>query len=442
MKRKPIAIVLAALLLLSVFNAGARDTLAETAQDDTKGVLTVFECDFETDPIVGGWTLIDADGDGDNWRWSNLNPHDGEKCLVSVSNKSTPDNWAITPAIELPADGYAVLRFYMRNHHSQYPEKYRLYVGTSANIEDMEPLTDTIIAMQNDYKHKTIELDAYAGQTVYIGFRHCDVNDMFRLHLDDVLVEVLDEPYDGDIPENLIFGSYFETDPAEDGWTFVDADGDGYNWYWSFGLVDSAYAYDGQGYLASNSWIADPTAHALDPDNWAIVGPIQLKKENNYLSFYGRKGLGYHSDAFAVYLGTTNVPDEMTEIYPWSEGEDVYENYTIGLDEYAGQEVYIAIRHFDCNDQFRFLIDNFEVFGEGETEPEPGLLLGDTDLDGDVDIEDVLLTLRGVLGIVELTDEQALNAEVSGNGSVDLEDVMLILRKVVGIIAAFPAEEN
>ena len=34
----------------------------------------------------------------------------------------------------------------------------------------------------------TADLSAYAGQTVYIAFRHYNVTDMFRLNLDDVEV--------------------------------------------------------------------------------------------------------------------------------------------------------------------------------------------------------------------------------------------------------------
>ncbi|MBR5948663.1 MAG: hypothetical protein IKZ82_08490, partial [Clostridia bacterium] len=68
-------------------------------------------------------------------------------------------------------------------------------------------------------------------------------------------------------------------------------------------------------------------------------------------------------------------------------------------------------------------------------------ILGDVDLDGDVDTADALLALRYVMGLVDLNEDQLAQAEVTGDENVSVADCLLILRKAMGVIDSFPAEE-
>ncbi|MBR5948050.1 MAG: dockerin type I repeat-containing protein [Clostridia bacterium] len=80
------------------------------------------------------------------------------------------------------------------------------------------------------------------------------------------------------------------------------------------------------------------------------------------------------------------------------------------------------------------------IFTVEPPEPVP-TLLGDVDLDGNVDAADALLALRYVMGLVDLTEEQLAQAEVNGDGEITMMDCLLILRKVIGVIGSFPIEE-
>ena len=60
--------------------------------------------------------------------------------------------------------------------------------------------------------------------------------------------------------------------------------------------------------------------------------------------------------------------------------------------------------------------------------------LGDVNMDGNVDITDVVLLLRGVLGI-ETSDGVSLLGDMDTNGEIQVDDVVILIRKVLGISA-------
>ena len=84
-----------------------------------------------------------------------------------------------------------------------------------------------------------------------------------------------------------------------------------------------------------------------------------------------------------------------------------------------------------------FMVDNVEIT-EGELPPSG--IIGDVDMDGDVDTADALLALRYVLELESLNEDQLAQAEVDGNGEVTIVDALLILRVAQGILDGFPTE--
>ena len=169
--------------------------------------------------------------------------------------------------------------------------------------------------------------------------------------------------------ENAVYTWSFENDPEEDGWTFVDADGDGQNWYHTIKDL-SAYAYDGKLFITSASY-ANSTA--LTPDNWAVSPAIDLSEaEDPYLSLYVRgQDPDWSGEHYALYAGTSADPDEMTAITDELVATGEYENITAALTDFIGEEeVYVAIRHYNVSDMFRLNIDRVEII-EGDTPIEP-----------------------------------------------------------------------
>ncbi len=66
-----------------------------------------------------------------------------------------------------------------------------------------------------------------------------------------------------------------------------------------------------------------------------------------------------------------------------------------------------------------------------------GIVLGDVNGDGNVDVLDVTLVMRYVLVLVDFTEEQKIAADVGKDGNIDILDVTLIMQYVLGITKTF-----
>ena len=62
---------------------------------------------------------------------------------------------------------------------------------------------------------------------------------------------------------------------------------------------------------------------------------------------------------------------------------------------------------------------------------------GDVNLDGEIDILDVITLNKAVMGKEILNDQQNKNADVNKNGSPDANDSLMILKYIVGMITDF-----
>lgn len=138
------------------------------------------------------WTTIDNDGDGYDWYGHintglyNYSTHSGDGVAASESfdnNGSvvlTPDNWLITPQVDLGG----TVSFWYANQ-STYPENLRVYVSTTGTaIANFTSISEDITT-NSDYQQFTYDLSTYAGHQGYIAIRHYNVSDQFILLIDD-----------------------------------------------------------------------------------------------------------------------------------------------------------------------------------------------------------------------------------------------------------------
>ena len=201
--KKMISALLAFCLLLSLLPAlGLSAAAADTE--------TLFYCGFEADEDMTNWQFRDADGDGFNWKIYDEKTEgvgfghtDGTAALFSFSfDNSTdqalaPDNRAYTPEITLPTLGEIFLYYDVFAQDPEWwGEHYSVYVSVPGEGETL--LLEETLKEGEDRDlpaHRSIDLSAYAGQTIRIAFRHHNSSDVFAIGIDSVKVErVL--PYD------------------------------------------------------------------------------------------------------------------------------------------------------------------------------------------------------------------------------------------------------
>ncbi len=178
-------------------------TCAVTVTEPSSEPL-VWEDGFEAGDFDTKWNNIDADGD--TWKWSLLEassnpdqvqPIDGQYSILTNSyvggaggGPLTPDNWAISEAITLNGAQNFTLAWWCRGTDPDWvAENYGIFVSTTSQTD-----RSTFTQVGSDFKavnpeqQFTVDLSSYAGQTVYIAFRHYNVTDLFSMQIDKVQV--------------------------------------------------------------------------------------------------------------------------------------------------------------------------------------------------------------------------------------------------------------
>lgn len=145
------------------------------------------------------WTMEDLDQDGNYFgilNASGVNATFGTKSLGSFSWNNaafTPDNLATSPAITLPSGVSNIfLVFDLQSDASYGAEHYAVYL-TNSNVA-----TDIIAAtplkeetLPGGYKQVALDVTSFAGQTVYLSFRHFDCTDQYYFLADNIAIKTL-----------------------------------------------------------------------------------------------------------------------------------------------------------------------------------------------------------------------------------------------------------
>ena len=153
-----------------------------------------------------------------------------------------------------------------------------------------------------------------------------------------------------------------------DGWTAVDSDNDGYGWVLGSAvggvyLDEGSTATDGHtgtGLVVSGSY-TNVTGSALTPNNW-LISP-QINELGGSFSMWAKaQQAAYPAEHFGIYVSTTGTnPSDFTLLDEWTLTSTNWKQFSVDLGLYTGQSGYIAVRHFNCTDQFLIKVDDFEL---------------------------------------------------------------------------------
>ncbi len=168
-------------------------------------VSTIFRERFD-DPALEedfppeGWTLIDLNGDGNNWYWDSFEGDDETEYYIlsdswdqSTGDVLEPDNWIITPPIDLTEHGETVLEFYVTpraNDPDFRTEKYSVLVSTTGTeVDDFETIYSERLDPEMEnwvWALRSLDLSEFAGEEIHVAFRHHDSTDLWSIVLTDI----------------------------------------------------------------------------------------------------------------------------------------------------------------------------------------------------------------------------------------------------------------
>ncbi len=184
-------------------------------------------------------------------------------------------------------------------------------------------------------------------------------------------------------------------DSGLEGWTNIDADGDGNVWYNSANSITySCYDYstlghNGTGCFMISQSYTDCTYDSYDANNFLVSPQKYPIDANSSITFWQDWANDAYPDFYEVMVSTAANPGASDFTTVWSVGSkshgngakirninNRYENwteYTVSLAAYAGQEVWIAFHHEDY-DNYELWLDDVTITAAGSAPvpPTPG----------------------------------------------------------------------
>jgi hypothetical protein len=149
---------------------------------------------FEVAADLASWMVVNVDGIGTTWGLSTTQNHTTGGTTSAVhtyapSSAGDQEGWLITPAVHVPTVGEYEMEFWSYNAFPTWYGKNSVKISTgSANPADNQ-YTEvwTVSSVTASWVAATVDLAAYAGQTIYIAFIY-EGNDAHNWFLDDVTI--------------------------------------------------------------------------------------------------------------------------------------------------------------------------------------------------------------------------------------------------------------
>ena len=152
-----------------------------------------------------------------------------------------------------------------------------------------------------------------------------------------------------------------------------------------------------------------PSDFDIEKYNSVIGGLNRYIRENNISAYAG---------------GDTDLRLEQVKVV--CKTEEAYQQ----MRAFVEQEKY----NQDVDDIVVFEMRNLAMTSSDSEEKEEEVKLGDISENGEVDIIDVIMINKSILGQKKLTKSQASSADVDRNGIVEPNDSLTIMKYIVGLI--------
>ncbi|MCQ2315695.1 MAG: choice-of-anchor J domain-containing protein [Bacteroidales bacterium] len=324
---------------------------------------TVIE-DFEGGEMPEGWNQVGSYG----WEITTNAPYEGTYCIKSSNAGIASSTGAIEVTVDVPYE--AKMSFYVKPSSESNYDKFYFY------IDGVEKF-NTSGAGSWTKKEYTVAAGTHTYKWAYTKDSSVNSNDDC-IYVDYVTLFEKTEP-----TPPVIGGTTYDFEDGFQGWTSLDADGDGYGWIQASTLVSGVAGHEGSAdFVLSQSY--DNNFGVLYPDNY-LVSPTKLACQAGAQVKLWACGqdANYAAEHFGVAVSTGGATaSEFTTVAEWTIGskggrafksadnkaavrgtrdQSEWIEYTANLSAYAGQEVWVAIRHFNVSDMFYIDVDDITL---------------------------------------------------------------------------------
>ncbi len=173
-------------ITVSTANGSLEIPVCGEGKDDSR--LLFYE-DFEG--TLDAWTIYEADNDKNTWKLAPASmAYMGISALQFNSSwaDGTSEDYIVSPEIEIPVAGATLSFFRAYNMSNGNINDYYVAVGNGEDFASYEPVfTEDVFS--KEYQEMTVNLDAYAGQTIRICFANVSTPEHKNiLKIDEVTV--------------------------------------------------------------------------------------------------------------------------------------------------------------------------------------------------------------------------------------------------------------
>ena len=302
------------------------------------------------------------------WAITTTNPHEGTYCIKSTCEGVASGTSSIEATVEVPYDGK--MGFFVKVSSESNYDKFHFYID---GVEQGNALSGNLNWTEKQF---SVTEGTHVYKWEYTKDSSVNSNDDC-VYVDDITMYRLDTP--------VVGGSVYDfEDSSMQGWTVIDGGNPtGYAWQLTSGKIGSGYGHDGStDAVMSQSY--DNSYGVVYPDNY-LVSPTKIAAHNGAaISFWAcAQDASYAAEHFgvAVSTGSNSNASDFTTIQEWTmtakgaQGKNAerefdirgtraqgsWYQYTVDLSSYAGQQIWVAIRHFNCSDQFYLVVDDITL---------------------------------------------------------------------------------
>ena len=340
--------------LLNISNPSGSYSIAtpcSSSQPPTTCEITTFPWNESFENGIDCWSLIDADGDGNNWFIATGAPYDGTYSMGSYSYDNTNQlamnalNYLVSPQITLPATGNYQLVFYARCANNNYPDSMLVKMSTTGNANASSFGTTLMqkTVVPQTYQQYTVNLSGHNGQSFYLAFVH-DSYDGYYLLLDNISIVDASVSYtitatSANTTMGTVSGGGNYSSGAEV--TLEAMANPGYRFTgWNDNVTDNPRTFTAMGNASYTAYFADLGTNELHYDNgsfsstvgaggtlyWAVRFPASVL--SSYSSLTNVKIWDQYAGTYqvTVYQGGTDAPGTQiaTQTFSLSGSEDWY----------------------------------------------------------------------------------------------------------------------